>query len=306
MTESSSNISFERAPMPAAGEVSRLSPLVRRVVAPNASPFTYTGTCTYIVGNGHVAVIDPGPDDAIHVAALLEALRGETVDFIVATHTHRDHSPATRALKEATGAKIIGCRPPVPRPQPQPESGRGESTDTSYVPDQVMAEGDVLEGKGFSLVAIATPGHASNHLCYALPGEETLFSGDHVMAWSTSIVSPPDGSIADYMASLEKLRQRQEDKIYWPGHGGPVLEPQRYVKALELHRRQREAAIVARLAAGDSTVAAIVERLYEHLDPRLKRGAARFVLAHLEDLIARGRVVSDGPATLESDYRLVS
>lgn len=299
MTDMARNdISFDRSPP--TGELSRLSPLVRRVVAGNAGPFTFTGTCSYIVGQDHVAIIDPGPDNDVHVAALVEAVRGETIDFIVVTHTHRDHSPAARALKAATGAKIIGCRPYVPHAEIQ--SGRGESHDLIYAPDHVMADGESLAGQGFELVAIATPGHASNHLCFALPGEHTLFSGDHVMAWSTSIVSPPDGSMADYMASLEKLRRR-DDTLYWPGHGGPVKEPQRYVRALEIHRRQREAAILGRLAAGDRTIAAIVERLYDGLDPRLKGGAARFVLAHLQDLVARGLVSADGPPTITAEYR---
>ena len=299
MTDASDDdISFDRAPP--AGELVRLSPLVRRVVAANSGPFTFTGTCSYIVGNGHVAIVDPGPDDDAHVAALLAAVRGETVDFIVVTHTHRDHSPAARALKAATGAKIVGCRPHVPHPEMQ--AGHRETHDTTYTPDHVLADGEVLAGEGFELVAVATPGHASNHLCFALPRERVLFSGDHVMAWSTSIVAPPDGSMADYMASLAKLRRR-DDTLYWPGHGGPVTEPQRYVRALELHRRQREAAILARLAAGDRTIAAIVERLYVGLDPRLKGGAARSVLAHLQDLAARGLVRADGPPTLDADYR---
>jgi glyoxylase-like metal-dependent hydrolase (beta-lactamase superfamily II) len=300
MTDAPDNdISFDRAPP--AGELSRLSPLVRRVVAANPGPFTFTGTCSYIIGKDHVAIIDPGPDNDAHVAALLAAVHGETVDFIVVTHTHRDHSPAARAVKDATGAKIVGCRPHVPHPETL-AAPREASHDMTYAPDHVMADGEGLAGEGFELVAVATPGHASNHLCFALPRERVLFSGDHVMAWSTSVISPPDGSMADYMASLAKLRQR-DDTLYWPGHGGPVTEPHRYVRALELHRRHREAAILARLAAGDRTIAAIVERLYVGLDPRLKGGAARSVLAHLQDLVARGLVSAEGPPTLDAEYR---
>jgi len=295
------DISFDRSLPPPAGEQSRLSPLVRRVVAANPGPYTFTGTCSYIIGRDHVAILDPGPDDDAHVAALLAAVRRETVDFLVVTHTHRDHSPATRAVKEATGAKIVGCGPHVPHPE-TPAARTAAYQDMLYAPDHVMADGEVLSGRGFELVAIATPGHASNHLCFALPQEQTLFSGDHVMAWSTSIVAPPDGSMADYMASLEKLRRR-DDRLYWPAHGGPVTEPQRYVRALEVHRRRREAAILGRLVAGDRTIAAIVERIYIGLDPRLKGGAARFVLAHLQDLVARGLAVADGPPTLTAEYR---
>jgi glyoxylase-like metal-dependent hydrolase (beta-lactamase superfamily II) len=293
------NRSFDGAP----GELVRLSPLVRRIVAGNTGPMTFTGTCTYIVGSGNVAVIDPGPDLSQHVAALLAALRGETITTILVTHTHRDHSPAAAALKAATGARIIGCAPYV-----APRAGAGEAMprldaahDPDYAPDAILQDGDVVEGKGFSLRAIATPGHTKNHLTFALPEEAALFSGDHVMAWSTSVIVPPDGGLRDYMASLEKLKNR-DDKLYWPGHGGPVTEPQRYVRALAHHRRQREQAILARLAVGDRAISDIVANVYVGLDPALRGAAALSVLAHLEDLVARGEVRAQGPLSLTASF----
>ncbi len=289
----------DRAP-PAPGALERLSPLVRRMVAPNPGPFTFSGTCGYVVGNGRVAVIDPGPDDSAHVAALAHALRGETVDVIAVTHTHRDHSPGARHLKALTGARIVGCARHTPV-EDSPSGRLDASHDLDHVPDQVMADGHSLDLPGATLTAVHTPGHASNHLCFALAQENALFSGDHVMAWSTSIVAPPDGSMRDYMESLDKLRARSE-AIFWPGHGGPVREPQRYLRGLVNHRRLREASIVAAIGRGEATVPAIVARIYEGLDPRLNQAAALSVLAHLEDLLARGRVRADGPATMTARY----
>ncbi|MDF2119055.1 MBL fold metallo-hydrolase [Roseiarcaceae bacterium H3SJ34-1] len=285
----------------ASGDLQQVSPLVRRLIAPNPSPFTFTGTCTYIVGRGKVAVVDPGPESEDQLAAILGAVDGETVSHIVVTHTHRDHSPGARALKAATGAQIYGCARHIPIENDA--SGRLDAShDLDHVPDHEMHDGDRLQGADFSLVAVHTPGHASNHLCFALPQENALLSGDHVMAWSTTIVAPPDGVMRDYMESLDKLRAR-DDAIYWPGHGGPVLEPQRYVRALAHHRRQREVSILNRLAAGDSDIASIVETIYEGLDPRLKPAAALSVLAHMEDMVNRGIAACDGPATLVANYR---
>jgi len=285
----------------ASGDPQQVSPLIRRLIAPNPSPFTFTGTCTYIVGRGNVAVVDPGPESEEQLAAILKAVDGETVSHIVVTHTHRDHSPGARALKAATGAPIYGCARHIPIENDA--SGRLDAShDLDHNPDHEMSDGDVLEGAGFSLQAVHTPGHASNHLCFALPQENALLSGDHVMAWSTTIVAPPDGVMSDYMKSLDKLRAR-DDAVYWPGHGGPVLEPQRYVRALAHHRRQREVSILNRLAAGDSNIATIVETIYEGLDPRLKPAAALSVLAHMEDMVKRGVVACDGPATLVASYR---
>lgn len=282
-----------------AERVVELSPLIRRVVCNNPGPFTFTGTCTYIVGRGTVAIVDPGPEDATHVAALLEATRGERVSHVVLTHTHRDHSPASRALAVKTGAAVVGC-PAFATGTGRP-SGLDSSHDPDYRPSRVLHDGDRLEGEGWTLEAVTTPGHASNHTAYALPEENALFSGDHVMAWSTSIVAPPDGSMTQYMASLDRLKNRPET-IYWPGHGGPVTDPPRYLRALEHHRRLRERAILARLAAGDTTIPAMVDRIYEKLDPRLKGAAALSVYAHLEDLVARGIARVEGPLSKDATF----
>jgi glyoxylase-like metal-dependent hydrolase (beta-lactamase superfamily II) len=281
-------------------EAQQISPLVRRLVENNPGPFTFTGTCTYIVGRGDVAVIDPGRENEAHTQAIIDTLKGERIAQIVVTHTHKDHSPGARLLAERTGAKIVGCAPFSPKVAA--ESGLDSAHDLAYAPQRVLRDGDTVEGDGWSLVAITTPGHASNHLCFALPQERSLFSGDHVMAWSTSIVAPPDGSMTDYMASLDKLRAR-EDAILWPGHGGPVTEPQRYMRALSHHRRQREASIVRCLEAGDRTIPAMVARIYENLDPRLGNAAALSVLAHMEDLVTRGVAVAEGPITTAGRYR---
>ena len=225
-----------REPPPRA--LTQVSPMVRRLVAPNASPFTFNGTCTYIVGQGQVAIVDPGPDDDSHLSALLAAVEGERVETILITHTHRDHVGGVKKLRSATGARVVGAAPFVARGDGS--AGLDSSHDLDYSPDAVLADGERWRGAGYTIEAIATPGHCSNHLCFALLEEGALLSGDHVMAWSTSVVAPPDGSMRAYMASLDKLRGRSET-IYWPGHGGPVLEPQRYVRALIHHRRQREA-----------------------------------------------------------------
>jgi glyoxylase-like metal-dependent hydrolase (beta-lactamase superfamily II) len=302
----SDTIEFDRSATAPPGEVVQLSPLVRRLIAGNGGPMTFTGTCSYIVGQGQVAIIDPGPEDAAHLAGLLSAVSGETVRHIVVTHTHRDHSPGARALKAATGAKIVGCGPH----RPFRELAAGEAirldaaADAEHRPDQVMAEGDAVTGPGWTLASIATPGHTANHLAFALPEEETLFSGDHVMAWSTTIVAPPDGSMAAYMASVEKLRG-MEHALYRPGHGGPVSEPQRFLRGLVQHRRQREAAILGRLRAGDERIAEMVPPIYQGLPPALHGAAALSVLAQLEDLVARGLVNCDEAVPgLGSRYRV--
>jgi glyoxylase-like metal-dependent hydrolase (beta-lactamase superfamily II) len=287
------------------GECVRISPLVRRIVANNPGPFTFKGTCSYIVGRDRVAIIDPGPDLPGQVEALLDAVRGETVTHILVSHTHRDHSPAARALKDATGATIVGCSPHrSARPLAIGEVHALEaSADKDYAPDQQLREGDTVEGPGWRLVTVETPGHMANHLAFALPEERALFSADHVMAWATTVIAPPDGSMSDYIASLQKLQGRDE-AIYWPGHGGPVRDPQRLVRALIHHRRQREASILARLNAGDRTVAAIVASIYVGLNPALVGAAGLSVFAHLEDLVGRGLVVTDGAPSLTGDYRV--
>ena len=268
------------------GRIIRLSPLVRRLLAPNPSPFTFSGTQVHIVGTGEVAVIDPGPDMPEHVDALLTALAGERVTAILVTHTHRDHSPASRLLKAATGAPIIGC---APLALPDSAQGPDESFDPDYRPDRVLADGERLEGSGWTLEAVATPGHTSNHLCFALPEERALFSGDHVMGWSTSVISPPDGDMGAYMASLDTLLAR-DDAIYYPGHGEPVDNPQQLVRGLIGHRRQREGQILRALREAEAGIPDLVSRMYKGLDPRLHPAAAQSVLAHLIDLERRGLV----------------
>jgi glyoxylase-like metal-dependent hydrolase (beta-lactamase superfamily II) len=299
------DLTFDLDFAPAAGESVRLSPLVRRIVADNPGPFTFRGTCSYIVGGGRVAIIDPGPDSPEHVAALLDAVRGETVTHIVVSHTHRDHSPAAAAVKSATGAPIVGCGPhrrarSLVKGETRPLEASG---DVNYAPDAELRDGDSISGPGWTLSAVETPGHMANHLAFALPEEKALFSADHVMAWSTTVVAPPEGSMTAFMASLDKLRGRDET-VYWPGHGGPVREPQRFVRALIHHRRQREASILNRLVAGDRTIPEMVGAIYQGLNPALRAAAGLSVFAHLEDLVARGLAASDGPPTLESQYRL--
>ncbi len=293
------------APMPEAGITEQVAPLIRRRIAGNRGPFTASGTCTYVVGRDRVAVIDPGPDDAPHLDGLLADLSGETVEAILVTHTHRDHSPAARRLQALTGAPILGCGPHrAARVLAEGETGvLDASADREHRPDREMAEGDTVSGPGWTLTAIETPGHTMNHLAFALAEGDALFSGDHVMAWSTTVVAPPDGQMRAYMASLDKLRGRTE-ATYWPGHGGPVLDPARFVRGLAGHRRQREAGIRARLAAGDSQIVEIIAAVYQGLDPRLRGAAALSVFAHLEDLVSRGLVTCDGPPLLDSRYAL--
>ena len=281
------------------GVLETLSPLIRRIVARNPSPFTAHGTGTYVVGRGKVAIIDPGPDIAEHVDALLQALRGETVERILVTHTHLDHSPASAAVQRATGAPTHGYGPHGAELGPAVEEGG----DRAFVPDHALRDGDVVSGPGWHLAAVHTPGHTSNHLCFALAEEKVLFSGDHVMGWSTSVIAPPDGNMGDYLRSLEKLL-RPDDASFLPTHGPAITDPKPFVGAFIEHRREREAAILARLAAGDREIPAMVAAIYTGLDPRLHRAAARSVLAHLIELVAQGRVVADGPPKVDSRFRL--
>jgi glyoxylase-like metal-dependent hydrolase (beta-lactamase superfamily II) len=284
-----------------------LSPLIRRVLARNPSPFTFKGTGTYIIGRGKVAVIDPGPDLPDHVAVLERALDGETVTHIVITHTHLDHSPAAAALKRATGAATYGFGPHGSG-RAEEEAGIAfgmveEGGDRNFTPDRIMREGDRVSGPGWSLAAVETPGHTSNHLCFALAEEKTLFTGDHVMGWSTSVVAPPDGDMDSYMRSLEKLLAR-DDALYWPTHGPSIVEPKRHVAAFIARRREREAAILVRLQAGDTAIPDIVRAVYAGLDPRLINAAGRSVLAHLVSLMRSGKIAADGVPGIGAKYRL--
>ncbi len=266
--------------------VERVSPLVRRVLADNPSPFTFTGTQTYLVGKGDVAVIDPGPDLPGHIETLLEATRGGRITAILCTHTHRDHSPASRPLAEATGAPIVGCAPLAL----DDEGPRADASfDFDYVPDRVLEDGESIEGEGWWLRALATPGHTSNHLCFELEQERSLFSGDHVMGWSTTVVSPPDGDMTLYLQNLRLLLDR-DDRLYLPAHGPAVDKPHAHVRALLAHRRMREGQILARLKEGQERIGEMVEAMYRDIDPRLHPAAGRSVLAHLIDLERRGLV----------------
>ncbi len=267
------------------------NPLVRRVLAPNPSAFTYTGTQTYVVGTRDFAVIDPGPDLDAHIDAIVRATEGGTIRAIVCTHTHRDHSPASRALKARTGAPIIGCAPLVIEDAgPRADA----SFDADYAPDEVLRDGDRLEGEGWTLEAVHTPGHTSNHLCYALPEAKALFSGDHVMGWSTSVVVPPDGNMAHYMESLDRLMARAQDEIYYPAHGEAIERPQRFVRGLAGHRRQREGQILRLLEKNMTAIPQMVLSMYAGVDPRLHVAAGLSVLAHLIDLKNRGLVRETG------------
>jgi len=295
---------FDRNFNAAPGQSEQVAPGVRRILAPNPTPFTFTGTCTYLVGEGRVAVIDPGPDDPAHLDAILRALQGETIAQIVITHTHADHTKLVPALKAKTGATTYGEGPHRAARPPLAGEARSEAADRNFIPEVTLRDGDLLEGEGFTLEAIATPGHAANHLAFALQGTDILFSGDHVMAWSTSIVSPPDGSMGDYLDSLEKLRRRPEN-TYFPGHGPAARNAHDLVERYIAHRGAREAAIVRRLERGESDIAGLVQAIYIGLDPRLTGAAAMTTFAHLEHLVASGRVATDGPPSLTGRYRLV-
>ncbi len=283
---------------------------VRRVLCNNPSPFTFKGTVSYIIGRGNVAIVDPGPDDPAHLAALLEAVRGETVTHIFVTHTHRDHSPNTPALKAATGAVVLAEGPhrharPLNIGENKPLDASG---DVNFMPDRRLKDGEIVQGDGWAVEAITTPGHCANHMAYALKdtalkNTDMLFVGDHVMAWATSIVAPPDGAMSDYMASLEKLAKRNE-QIYFPGHGREVRNAPAFVRSYIQHRHAREASILHRLAKGEADIPTIVRAVYIGIDPRLVGAAGLSTLAHLEDLVARGKVVTDGMPSIAGTYRL--
>ncbi len=288
------------------GQATEIAPSVRAIVANNPGPFTFKGTVSYIVGRGNVAIVDPGPEDDAHIAALLDAVRGETVNGIFVTHTHRDHSPAVPKIKAATGATVYAEGPHRPaRPLHIGEAERLDASgDLDFRPDIALADDDVVTGDGWTIEAITTPGHTANHMAYAFREADLIFSGDHVMAWSTSIVAPPDGAMSDYMASLQKLARRSEP-IYLPGHGGPVRDAPRFVQGYIRHRQGREESILRRLAKGAADIPTLVRAIYIGLDPRLSGAAALSVLAHLEDLVARGLVATEGTPSISGTYRLI-
>ena len=287
------------------GRADRVSPLIRRVVANNPGPFTYTGTGTYIVGGdapgAGVAVIDPGPLDDAHLAALLATVEGQTVSHVLVTHTHRDHAPLARPFTRAVGAPILAAAPPARTVHAS--ASLDEDEDESFAPDIVLNGGERLEGDGWTLEALATPGHASNHMAFALANENALFSGDHIMGWSTTIVAPPDGDMTAYMASLDAVMARGFSTI-WPTHGAPITEPGPFLEAYKAHRLGREAQVLARLAAGDRRIADMVPVLYAAVDSRLWPAASLSVWAHLIALQRAGAVQATPGPTIDADWTL--
>lgn len=301
------DIPFDKTLDLAPDTVDEVMPGVRRVMADNPGPFTFKGTMSYIIGRGKVAIVDPGPADDKHIAALLDAVRNETVTHIFVTHTHRDHSPAVPAIKAATGATVYAEGPHrTARPLRIGEQKRLDSSgDLDFRPDVMLKDGEVVTGDGWSVEAITTPGHCANHMAYALRDTDVLFAGDHVMGWATTIVAPPDGAMSDYMASLNKLAKRPE-QIYFPGHGPAIKEATRFVNYLILHRKAREDSILHRLGKGETDIPSIVRASYIGIDPRLIGAAGLSVLAHLEDLVTRGVVATEGAPALDGVYRLAA
>ena len=291
---------------PRHGEAVSVGPGIRRITANNPSPFTFHGTNTYLLGEGDtVAVIDPGPDHDDHLLAILRAAGGRTVSHIVVTHTHIDHSPLARRLQDATGAPTCAEGPhraarPLHTGEVNPLDASG---DMNFRPDRTLGDGDVIEGDGWRLRAVFTPGHTANHTAFALDGTDHLFSGDHVMAWATSIVAPPDGAMADYMASLDRILEAPQT-IYHPGHGGRLPNARPFVRALRTHRRMRETAVLEQVRMGRETIPEMVAVIYATTDKRLHGAAGLSVMAHLEDLVARGQVETDGPPALNGTYRI--
>ena len=283
------------------GKTDRLTPLIRRVIANNPGPFTYKGTGTYIVGRGEsVAVIDPGPDDPAHLAAILAAVEGERVTHILITHHHLDHSPLARPLKGETGADIYGC---AVAELPAEDGVRTEAGYDRFTPEvSVCGGGQTIAGEGWTFEAIATPGHTSNHICYALREENACFTGDHIMGWSTTVVTPPDGDMGAYIASLDLIKAR-DFKTLWPTHGPPITEVARFIDEYKAHRFDRERQILEQLAAGETKITDMVPKMYVGTDPRLFPAAARSVHAHMIQLVRSGRVRTDGEPGLSSEYR---
>ncbi len=294
-------IPFVREHDPAYGVSVQASPLIRRVTAENPGPFTYLGTGTYIVGRGELAVIDPGPADDAHLAALLAALEGERVTHILITHSHLDHSPLARPLQAATGATIYGRAVDGVAHDHGPTMEEGD--DAVFRPDVTVQDGDVFTGPGWTLRALLTPGHASNHVCYALVEENACFTGDHVMGWSTTVVSPPDGDMTAYYASLDRIRA-EHFAVLWPTHGAPVRDVAPFLDAYKIHRLERERQILSHLAEGPKRITDMVPDMYAAVDKRLHPAAARSVFAHLKHLQAHGIVRAEGPVSETSVYAL--
>ncbi|MDX8445991.1 MBL fold metallo-hydrolase [Mesorhizobium captivum] len=288
---------------PAYGQSVAVAPDVLRITARNPSPFTFHGTNSYLVGRDTLAVIDPGPDDDQHLETLLTAIGGQPVSHIFVSHTHRDHSPLAARLKERTGATVLAEGPHRPaRPLRIGEvNPLDASADLGFAPDVALAEGSLIHGDGWAIRTVLTPGHTANHAAFALEGTGVLFSADHVMAWATSIVAPPDGAMADYMKSLDRLIERG-DRLLLPGHGGPVTAPRMFMRGLKTHRKMRERAILERIRSGDRRIQDMVAAIYRDTDPRLHGAAGLSVLAHLEDLVARGLVATGGDPAIDGIF----
>ncbi len=297
------SLEFNTEFKPSYGAAVEVADGVARLTVNNPGPFTFHGTNTYLVGRDTVAIIDPGPDDDDHFNALTDAIAGRPVSHIFVSHTHRDHSPLAGRLKEATGATV--CAEGPHRPARKLAIGEinplDASADTEFAPDIAINEGTAIDGDGWTISAIETPGHTANHLSFALEGTGILFSADHVMGWATSIVAPPDGAMSDYMRSLDKLLARG-DTLYLPGHGGRVPEPQKLVRGLKAHRKMRERAVLERIRTGDRTIVDMVRAIYRDTDPRLHGAAGLSVLAHLEDLVSRGAVITDGSPAINGVF----
>ncbi len=275
--------------------------MIRRVLAANPGPFTCHGTGTYIIGTGRVAVVDPGPDLPEHVDAILAATRGERITHILVTHTHNDHSPATRSLQARVDAPSYGYGPHgTGRFEPGEEVEEG--ADRDFAPDLRVRDGDVVQGEGWTVECVHTPGHTSNHICYGLREEGALFSGDHVMGWSTTIVSPPDGDMGEYMRSLERLLAR-DDACYRPTHGPPIPEPRAFVRACIAHRKERFDQILRCLAQGLERVSDMVPVIYHDLPRSMHPAAARQVFAALVHLVEEGSATCSGPLGAGARYR---
>lgn len=287
------------------GECLQVTPRTRRIIAGNPGPFTFTGSGSYLIGAPEIAVIDPGPDDKVHLERLLHAAGPGRITHILVTHTHLDHCGGAAALKAATGAPVFAYGPHGPAidgsgagaPVRLDEAGAEleEGADRSFRPDAALRHGDVLTGPDWTIEVLHTPGHTSNHLCFALKEDGALFTGDHVMGWSTSVILPPDGDMADYMASLEMLRTRPETSL-WPTHGPPIREPEVFLRALIAHRRGREEQVRSALAQGPKDLASLVAHIYADVDKRLHPAAARMMTAHLIRMAEAGEIACDPPA----------
>ena len=285
------------------GACDQVSPLIRRVVANNPGPFTFKGTGTYIVGRGEVAVIDPGPDDPAHLAAILAAVEGERITHILITHHHSDHSPLAGPLKAATGATIYGCAVAGHEAEDTGEVKMEAGHDLDFRPDVSLCGGGEVSGPGWTIEAIPTPGHTSNHICYALGEENCLFSGDHIMGWSTTVITPPDGDMTDYLQSLQRIRDRNFQTL-WPTHGPPIRKVDAFIAAYAEHRQERVDQILGALKAGPGRIRDLVPRLYADVDARLHPAAARSMLAAMIHLVRQGKLTTDGVAGPDSEYRL--